>query len=201
MTKINRNITQKIADSDLERINQSLREKYGIDTLTTLPMWRVVWSDDQFEKRYGTFDDITPAGIYIRTVTEVRDVPKYRQWIQQKYILERLVVVPDYQQKELVEAKLSYEPMWTFEDANGQYLPPRFDACEFIINTVLAAQHGTHNLKKYEDEESTQEKALESQRKRVDGLIEELFGEQSSLGGTTKTGESVIVPNSYEKVN
>lgn len=197
----NPHIVQKLADSDLDSINQGLRERYGIDTLTGLPIWRVVWSDDQFEKRYGTFDDITSAGIYIRTVTEVREVPKYKQWIQQKYILERLVVVPEHQQKELADAKMSYEIIWTFEDAAGRYLPPVLRACEFIINTVYAAQYGTHNLKKYEDTENSQEAALEQKKKRVDGIVEELWGDQSSLGGTTKTGETVIVPRNFERTH
>lgn len=197
----NPHLVQKLADSDIERINTQLKENFGVDTLTGLPMWRVVWSDDQFEKRHGTFDDITPAGLYLRTVTEVREVPKYRQWIQQKYILERLVAVPEHQVTELAGAKMSYEIIWTFEDAAGRYLPPVYRACEFIIQTIYAAQFGTHNLKKYEDPENSQEASLELQKKRVDGIIEELWGDQSSLGGTTKTGESVIVPRNFERTH
>lgn len=189
----------KISDIDLEALNNLLKEHFGVSTDTNQPMWRFAWSEDQFEKRHGTFNDFTPGGIFIRQVTEVREVPKYRQWIHEKYVLEHLVAVPDVSMAELPTVRMSYEPIWVFEDKNGNYLPPKFEAAKFIIDTVHAAQFGTGNLKKYEDVESNQEKALEHKKKTVDGIIEELFGEQSSLEGTTVTGESVIVPRNFEK--
>jgi len=187
----------------IAKINSQLKDLFGIDTVTGLPIWRVVWSEDQFEHRLGTYDDVTENGIYLRTVTEVRYVPKYRQWIKEKYVLERLVVVPDINKEDLPTAKISYENLWTFEDKNGNYLPPRIDAAKFVIDTVYAAQYGTkdHSLRKYHDPENSQEAYLETQKKRIDGLVEELFGEQSSLEGTTKTGESIIVPRNFEKVH
>jgi hypothetical protein len=185
----------------VDDINKQLIDLFGIDTESSNPIWRVVYSDDQYEHRHGTYDDYTPNGLFIRSVTEVRYVPKYKQWIQHKYILERFVIVPDVNVPELPMLKKSYEPIWTFEDKNGNALPPRLDACQFIINTVYAAQYGTHNLKKYHDPEWCQEASLEEKKKRTDALVEELFGEQSSLEGTTVTGESIIVPRNYEKVN
>lgn len=175
----------------IESLNKQLIYLFGIDTVNGGAIWRIVWSEDQFEKRLGTYDDITPAGLYLRTVTEVREVPKYRQWIHEKYILERLVGIPETNMPELPAVRMSYEPIWTFQDKYDNYLPPRIDACQFIISTVYAAQYGTHNLKKFHDPESSQDAELETRKKRVDGIIEELFGDQSSLQGTTVTGESV----------
>ena len=191
-----------IKDDILEAsINKQLIDLFGIDTESTQAIWRIVWSDDQFEWRKGVYDDITPAGIYLRTVEEVRHVPKYRQWIQQKYVLERLVAVPEMNREELPASKTSYEPIWTFEDKFSNFLPPRIDACQFIINTVYAAQYGTHNLKKFVDPEDTTEKYLENKKKETDRLVEELFGDQSTLGGETvkESGSAIIVPSSYEK--
>lgn len=185
----------------IESINRQLIDLFGIDTITGQAIWRVVFSEDQFEMRYGTYDDITPNGLYLRTITEVRKVPKYRQWIQKKYILERLVAVPIINTQELPNVKVSYEPLWVFEDKKGNYLPPHLEAAKFIINTVYAAQYANHSLARYKDPDNNQENQIENQRKRVDGLVEELFGEQSSLEGTTRTGESIIVPKNYEKVN
>ena len=85
----------------VDSINKQLVDHFGTDTITGLAMWRVVFSEDQFEKRLGTYDDFTPSGIYLRTVTEVREVPKYRQWIKRKYVLENLVLIPDINKKEL----------------------------------------------------------------------------------------------------
>lgn len=189
----------KISDYDLNIINDRLINLFGIDSVSGKCMWRVVFSDDQYETRHGTYNDFTREGIYLRTVTEVREVPKY-QWIQQKYILEHLVAVPEINLGELPTAKMSYEVIWVFADKHDNFLPPRIDACELIINTVYAAMHGTGNLKKYVDPEGTTEGALETKRKRIDGYIEELFGEQSGLQGTTyATGESIIVPRNFEK--
>lgn len=180
-------------------VNKQLIDLFGIETDSGNAIWRVVWSDDQFEHRLGEYTDITPSGVFLRTVKEVRYVPKYRQWIQHKYILERLVIVPEQNLIDLPATKKSYEVIWVFEDKDGNPLPPRIDACKFIIDTIYAAQYGTGNLKKYNDPEGTREGEIETRRKRVDGYIEELFGDQSSLQGTTKTGESIIVPRNFEK--
>jgi hypothetical protein len=180
---------------DLKEINKRLIEFFGTDTVTGQPIWRIVFSEDQFEKRKGTYDDFTSGGIYLRTVTEVRLVPKYKQWIHSKYVLERLVAVPDQNIEELPTVRMSYEVLWVFEDKDGNYLPPKWEAAQFIIETVLAAQHGTHNLKKYIDNEDSQEASLKMKSERVDKIIEELWGDQSSLHGRTAAGDMVALGN------
>src|SRR3990167_6442773 len=116
----------ELAES-VERINKSLIDIFGKDTITGIAIWRVVYSENEFEKRFGTYNDISPAGIFLRTVTEVREVPKYRQWVQYKYILERLTLIPEISADDLPTPKLSYEPLWVFEDKFGNYLPPKLD--------------------------------------------------------------------------
>jgi hypothetical protein len=181
-----------VAES-IELINKQLKEHFGVDTITGTPIWRVVFSEDQFEKRLGTYNDFTPGGLFIRTVTEVREVPKYRQWINEKYVLERLVVVPDVDSETLPTTKISYEPIWVFEDKHGHYLPPKFEAAKFIIDTIYAAQYGTKNLRKYVDEENTQEAAIELKSKRVDEIMNALWGEQSQFSDGVKSGETVML--------
>lgn len=183
----------------IESLNKQLIDLYGIDTVTGLPIWRIVWSEDQFEKRMGTYDDYTKGGLYIRTVTEVREVPKYRQWIQQKFILERLVIVPIQNEKELIDNKLSYEPIWTFEDKRGNALPPKIQASKFIIDSIYAAQYSNHNLARYSDPDNCQEAQIENKKERINNLMEELYGDESNLMGTTISGESIIVPRNYTK--
>lgn len=184
----------------VESINGLLVEHFGIDTEGGDPIWRVVFSEDQFEKRYGTFEDRTASGLFIREVTEVRLVPKYKQWIDQKYILERLVVVPEQNLEELLAAKKSYEPIWTFEDKDGGYLPPLFRACKFVIDTIYAAQYSNHNLHKYVDDESSQEASLELKAKRVDEIMESLWGEQSAFSDGIKSKETVMLGGSDFKI-
>ena len=174
-------------------INDRLKHVFGIDTITGATIWRIVFSEDQFEKRHGTYTDYTPNGLYIRTVTETREVPKYRQWIEKKYVLERLVVVPEQNQDELPASRVSYEPLWVFEDKDGNYLPPKWEAAKFIIDTVYAAQYGpkTHSMKKYIDDESSQEASLELKKKRVDGIMEALWGDQSAFSDGIKSKETI----------
>lgn len=168
--------------TDIVTINNQLRETFGIDTISTEPIWRVAWSNDQYEHR---MTDRTVEGL-IMLSPELRILPKY-QWIKSRWILERLVIVPEFQAWELGGKKVSYECIWKFEDRNKEAVPPVFSACQFIIQLVYAAQ-GHSPMPKYIDPES--EEPIEEQKKRIDLLVEELFGDESSLLGRTITGES-----------
>lgn len=205
------------SESIVKVINSQLKDLYGVDIVTGLPIFRVVWSDDEMEYRHGTFDDFIPGTqIYIRTVTETRHLPKYRQWIHGRHILERLVLVPEFQQAELPAAKISYEPLWVFRKGDDNetpegYLPPRLDAAKFIIDSVLAAQGATTmmitsnpkpSLARYKDPAAgkTTEEIVAHKQKEIDGIVEELFGDESGLmGATLPGGNSIIVPQTFTK--
>lgn len=183
----------ELAES-VSSINLQLKELFGIDTVTGLQMWRVVFSEDQFEKRLGTYSDYTREGIYLRTVTEVREVPKYRQWIQAKYVLERLTIVPEINAEELPNQKLSYEPMYVFEDFKGEPLPPRVDVCGIIINSVYAAI-GKTNLAKYVDDYSKY--TPEAQEQKIKEITEYLW-DPTDISESLHQGEAIIVPGQKE---
>lgn len=178
----------------VETINQRLIEYFGLDTLSGLPIWRIVFSEDQFEKRLGTYDDYSSSGIYIRTVREVREVPKYRQWIHEKHVLERLVIVPEINQADLPESKISYEPIWVFEDKAGKPLPPKWEAAKFVIDAVYAAQ-GKRSLAKYADTEQDNE---EIRNQRINELQSELFGNESRVTDALAHGYGIVVPSIKE---
>lgn len=182
----------------LETINQFLSDNYGIDTDDSLPIFRVVWSDDQFEKRMTKFTD---SGIELLNF-EVRELPKYL-YARHVYILERRVLVPEENIKELAGVKKSYEPLWIFTDKNEQPIRPTIQGAKFVIDTVLAAQ-GKKSLSKYKDplEGLTAAEAYELNKQRVDQLQVELFGDESDLQGETfnESGSAVFVPPNY-KIN
>jgi len=189
-------------NESVESINQQLIDLFGIDTVTGQAMWRVVWSEDQFEHRLGEYDDYTPGGIYLRTVKEVRYVPKYRQWIQQKFVLERLVVIPEISMPELPATKTSYEPIYPFETGSGKYLPPNILAAKFVIDTILAAQ-GKSSLAKYKDPDAglTMSDVHEKKVAEIDKIQEELFGNETLVGDALAHKEAVIVPRNYKLEN
>ena len=179
----------------IDSINSQLKELYGVDTVGGDVMWRISWSEDQFEKRLGTYSDYTREGIYLRTVTEVREVPKYRQWIQQKYVLERLVAIPDISQDELPTTKLSYEPMYVFESAQGVPLPPRLDVCRIIIDTVYSAM-GKTNMAKYKDDFSKY--TPEAQEKRIEEIMAYLW-DSSDISESLHQREGIVVPGQVKE--
>lgn len=149
----------------VESINIQLKDLYGQDTLSGLPIWRVSWSETQTEKQLV---NITENGVQL-LYPEVREVKKYLGFIKDKYILERLVLVEGINAKMLPTQKTSYEPVWIFETQNGVYLPPKMEVCQIVIDHVYNAQGKKNNLDKYVNPNT-----LEETKKRLDNIVEEL---------------------------
>lgn len=167
------------------RINQHLIDHFGLETSTGQAIWRCVWSDDQYEKR---LIHTTPEGL-ILSYPEVKEVPKY-DYFEHKYVLERLVVVPEIQERELPVSKLSYEPLYIFEDVYGNALPPKFEACKFVIDAIYAAQ-GKKSLRNYATIEG-------DPIKRFKELEEALFGNETEVGDALHYKEGIVVPGIKE---
>ena len=171
---------------DVDRINESLKDSYGIETVSGLPMWRIVWSADQFEKRKSKF---TPAGIEL-IQPQVFEFPKYPH-VKNKWILENLVLVPDFQQDELCGLKKSYECMFVFEhQRTGAMLPPRYDVSQFIIHTIEVAKGAKFNAAKYKQDP-------EKAKKELDEMHEYLWGNETAVSDHLQYGTGVAVPSNY----
>lgn len=173
---------------DIDWINSQLEKSYGSELIAgNLPRFRVVFSDEQFEKRWVTktdegFDLLHP---------EVRLVPKYITYINAKYVLERLI--PTMPDTDLVE-KTSYEPCWTFVDISGHYLPPRFDMCCVIIDSLFAQMNKANGFAKYKDPEVNPEHRLQA----VDKMYKELFGNETDTADALRYKEGVVNPAGKE---
>lgn len=168
---------------EIEELNNQLRNEFG-DDLAGNAIWRVSWSNDQTEKRMSKYTD---NGLEL-LFPEVQLKKKY-PWIKDRWILERLVVVPEVNKDELVEPQ-SYECMWKFETPDKKYpLKPSFVACKFVVDAVYAALGKVSLGPKYVDPEM--QNPVEAKQKRVDELCEALFGDESSLLLRTVTGEAV----------
>lgn len=176
----------------IDSLNRQLINLFGIDTTTGKAMWRIVWSEDQYEKRLTKY---TREGLELLHA-QVVELPKYKQWIKEKYVLEQLVLIPDVNVAELPSEKMSYEPKWVFHDRHGNYLPPRIDAAKIVIDSVYAAM-GKSSLHKYKDEEATPE----GKAKRIQNLEAELFGNESNVGDALAHKQAVVVPRNFEKEN
>ncbi len=97
------------------------------------PLFRVVWSDDQREKRFGRFDDYY-GKIYLRTFTGLREVPKY-PWIRGKWVMEKWTPVTAEVLRDIPLATGgTYEPLYVFEDGNQNPLPLNEEIVRHIIH-------------------------------------------------------------------
>jgi hypothetical protein len=172
----------------IETINKSLESLFGNEANTNKPMFRVVWSEDQFEKRMMEY---TNEGLQLLTPV-LKEVPKYRQWIHERYILERLVIVPDMNVDELAGSRLSYEPIWIFETQLGVYLPPKIEVAKIVCDSLYAAL-GKKSMAKYVDEEA--KNPVETRTARLDKLHEELFGNETSTTDALAYKTGVVVPH------
>ncbi|SRR6266545_454588 len=168
----------------IESINDKLLEEFGIElSCGNQPKFRVVFSEDQYEKRLTSFTD---EGFELIT-PEIRLLPKYKQWVREKYILERLI--PIVGETDLV-AKVSYEPAWVFQDKHGNYLPPFFEGCKHIIESMFQAIGQKNTFTKYKDKNvSPEERAAELKQ-----VEDELFGNETDVGDHLAYGTGIVVP-------
>jgi hypothetical protein len=174
----------------IESINGSLIDHYGRSIDDGRPNYRVVWSDDQVEKRRMTHNDRGEELI----MPEVRLVPKYKQWIRHRYVLERLIPVTG--ETDLLE-KIVYEPVWTFQDKHQKYLPPFFEGCKHIIENILMNMGAKNVFAKYKETGLSQEEQLAHLQKVED----ELFGNETDVTDALTYGYGVVVPSNFIKDN
>ena len=166
---------------EVEHFNRYLERDFGYFE-ATYPLYRISWSEDQFEKRIVQHDI---HGIELIR-PQVVEKPKYSQWIHNKYILERLIPVPAI--ADLVE-KISYEPVWVFEDKNGNALPPNYDVCKIVVASIQAAAAQRIGAK-YQDPRANPN-FKESERARLKELQEQLFGNETSVTDALAHGHGV----------
>lgn len=96
-------------------------------------MFRIVWADEQLEKRRGTFE-IFSGPIYLRTEVGVKEVPKY-PYFKGCWVLEKL---DPYRHQDIVyEKSKGYEPFHVFADGQGNPLPVNRRVVEFICRAIL----------------------------------------------------------------
>ena len=183
----------------LETINDRLRDFYGIDTESALPMYRVVWANDQVEKMLTKYTD---SGIEMLQ-PEVREVKKY-PWMKDLYVLEYLTVVPAVNLRELAGKTISYEPLFPFKDRHDQPLPPNLEVCKLVIDGVRAAMGG-ESMAKYAVKDpdpnspiTSHEQYYEHKKAELDELTNAAFGEESGLKQAIVSGEGISVPSNYE---
>lgn len=167
----------------LEVINRRLLDYFGRFGTTDLPRYRVVWSTDEIEKRWTAH---TREG-FLLPQPEVRELPKYRQWANDKWILEKCAAVPEFVETDQVEP-YSFEPLWVFDHIDSRAILPKWEAIELIIDEVHAAM-GRPKVRKYSSPDDQ-----EAQEKRINKIKDELFGNETDVTDALRMKEGIVVP-------
>ena len=140
---------------EYQRINWILEKRFGKE-LTGEPRFRISWSDSQIEKRLGTYN-IYSGPIFLRTETGVREVPKY-PYIKERFVLERLIY---HSNPELPASRISYEPLYVFEDSKCESLPlsekVAIIVCSLCLNPVTNALQRQRLFEELEEKELQKE--------------------------------------------
>lgn len=181
----------------IDDINKWLKEKYGMFDQTN-QNFRVVWSEDLYEKRDGHWDEYSPEGLFIRSSDGVKEVPKY-SYIHEKFILERIIPNEKFNRTDMVD-KYSYEPIWTFRDKNNNALIPQIAVCYYVIETLLeniAKKVGV----KYKNPFNDPKIAPEVKREKQKEMYELLYGEETPVTDALAFGRGVTVPELPAKEN
>jgi hypothetical protein len=182
----------------VEDINKRLKENYGRFSTTDMPLYRVVWSDDQLEKRWTW---LTKEGLELN-YPEVREYQKYKQWAAHVYFLERLLVRPPTGNEEgMPVEEVGYEPVWCFMDHNQNPLPPIYEVCEIVIESILTAAAkaiGMTRNPKYRDPYAgmNTDDVKEVNRNRIAKLEKDLFGNETPAGTAIAHGWGVSLNTS-----
>jgi len=171
----------------IDIINKRLKDRYGSDA--EKPNYRIVYSDEQWEMRETAYTD---EGIPLLH-PEVRRLPKYRQWIQNKWVLERLTVVPSVNSRELPVSQLSYEPIFVFEDAKGRALPPAWAVAQLAIDAIHKQMREAGVYTKYHDEFDglNTEQLIEKKKEKIDDIVKVMFANESEVGDALATENAI----------
>lgn len=169
---------------DLWKCNQRLLEWHGRHRYDSRAIFRVVIAGEETEKRLGTFNDFS-GDLWIRQVTEVREVPKYPYLPPQTYVLESLR--PNALPQEIKEGPLIYDIVWALLDKDDNPLPLRWQPIELIIYNLFnpAAKKSAQTLA---DEERV---AFD---KEVEINKEILQNANPLMNSKIRTGEAIYAP-------
>jgi len=139
----------------IEEINKKLAEEYGNDLVLNLPKYRLVWTTNQLEKRFGIFRVFTETGIFLREECEVKEVRKYPFSYEDMWVLEAIMSTTGNPYLEMVTS-WSYEPVWIFGAANSDRQPIWRAVRLLVRNHIYGDPNArTRSPSELEDEEAS----------------------------------------------
>lgn len=177
----------------VDDINTKLKELYGHQDGNA--NFRVAATDDQYEKRLGTYTDFTPGGIYLRTVTEVRLTKKYPALGDARYYaLEKYF--PNTVQEVVKDTPFLYEPLFVFYNPEtGNPLELNWEAINAIVHIYLYSEK---KVKTPSDIDAEEELALQKESERILTILQDDMPEKATQ---IHFGEGIVVPRNYNGID
>lgn len=172
---------------NINEINRKLALHYGFN-LVGQPYFRLAFSDNQFEKRFGTYAEYY-GKIFLREFKGLREVHKYN-YIKGKWILERWIPPVYSHTPEIPETSQgSYEPIFVFQDDQGKALPISEEWIDKVIWNLLHPPLPGHSASELRTQDDL---AME---KEID-LHKMVLEEQGRtwIGHRLHSREAIIVP-------
>lgn len=190
-----------ISPDSLSVINPGLINRFGLDPLTSKPLFRVVWSEGLVEKRSGEFSEFH-GELFLRKTIGTMEVKKYN-YITERFVLERYY---GYQGEEVKDGD-GYEPVYVFQTGANRgnlFLPPLLEmAIVAALNSLI--QKPKKNIKMVISEEEAyyenkRAKMLDYlEQDRVTNLSRQFrYGEALTMPGVSD-GSLPVSPNLREK--
>lgn len=142
-------------------INEKLHRLYGREKITGCVKYRVVRSEEQLEKRYGSYKVFTEeTGIYLRDEVGVRQIKKY-WYMKDCWVLER--VEPNTNRAEYIIDKVIYEPLFTFLSGKNEALPLEWRPIELCLYALERVEKKKYDADEDKKKEAEYDKLLEQQ--------------------------------------
>lgn len=166
-----------------ERINEFLSQ-FGRNYKNE-PIFRLVWSTDQLENRYGTYNEFY-NDVFLRTVQKTKLVPKY-PYTKDRWIIERWADGSHFNSIELPDCKNGgYESIYVFEGPQKEYLEPILIVVQMVMYTFMHPRERGQIIADAKEEALRLDKELEQN-------IADLFDENYPIADKIHHGESVFI--------
>jgi hypothetical protein len=172
---------------EAEVINGWLERNAPKIPLTDKPMFKLVWSDDQYELRTGNFREFL-GDIFVREVKKTERTLKYN-YLSEMWILEQWFP-PDVSFNEELPESIhgSFEPLYVFADKNNTPLPLKLDVVQFIIRTLLTKSSNKLFLGSYA-------KTLREEKERIARKQDwDILSDEGPLVSQFHDGSAIILP-------
>lgn len=173
----------------VEELNKRLSYRYGVNLLGQ-SHFRLVWSEDVYEIRVGTFNEFY-GHIFLRTITGPRKCRKYN-YINNRWILEVWKKFPPTIE---MPGPDNYEPLYVFEDKNGNSLPVTWKVLEIICWNFMNPNMTPNDVKNHLE-------AIDEKLKKDEvAYFDQMFSNSMSAEMSRfHFGESVILPGKDFKI-